>query len=44
MNDETIEFAMYVTGNDRESMEQMYDDWRRNQVSKRNEEFRMRIL
>jgi hypothetical protein len=39
MNDETIEFAMHLTGSDREDMERTYSDWSRSQAWKRNEEF-----
>ena len=27
MNEELILFAMYLTGHDRETIEQMYNDW-----------------
>ena len=27
MNEQTITFAMYITGHDRETIEQMFNDW-----------------
>ncbi len=30
MNDETIEFAVYLTGHSKEDIEQMYNDWLKN--------------
>jgi hypothetical protein len=29
---ELIEFAMYLTGHDRETIEQMYRDWNRSEI------------
>lgn len=32
MNEELIQFAMYVTGHGRETIIQIYNDWIKNQV------------
>lgn len=34
MEEKTIEFGMYLTGHDRETIEQMFDDWEKRNMYK----------